>query len=136
MRVISSDCKSDTQWTKTFHKMIRHLFDKQEGESLWLKYQAAFSADYQSLMPPRYAISDIVSIETTLKTQKSQVGLLKPCTKKDHYRLHFYSLEHRFLDEYFPIIGNLNLRVIDQVQFPLEVKGSKVFIKSFTITVT
>ncbi len=135
MRIISSDCKSDTQWLKTFHKMIRRLFDKQESETLWLKYQAAFSADYQSLMPPRYAISDIVSIETTLKTKKSQVGLLKPCTKKDHYRLHFYSLEHRFLDEYFPIIGNLNLRVIDQVQFPLEVKGSMVFIKSFTITV-
>jgi len=135
MRIISTDYKADTQWLKVFHKMIRRLFDKQKSETLWLKYQTVFSADYQSLMPPRYAISDIISIETSLKTQKAQVGLLKPCTKKDHYRLHFYSLEHRFLDEYFPIIGNLNLRVIDQVQFPLEVEGNKVFIKSFSITV-
>jgi len=135
MNIIASNCKTDTQWLKTFHKMIRRLFDKPDSETLWLKYQAVFSTDYQSLMPPRYAISDIVSIETTLKTKKAQVGLIKPCTKRNHYRLHFYSLEHRFLDEYFPIIGNLNLRVIDQVQFPLEVEGSKVFIKSFSITV-
>jgi len=135
MKIISGECKADTQWIKAFHKMIRRLFDQQQSKTLWLKYQTVFTADYQSLMSPRYAIIDIISIETTLKTKKSQVELISPCTKKDHYRLHFYSLEHRFLDEYFPIIGNLNLRVIDQVQFPLEVDGNKVFIKSFSITV-
>ena len=115
--------------------MIRRLFDKQESSLLWLKYQSVFSADYQSLMPPRYAISDIVAIENTLKTKQAQVGLLNPGSKKNHYRLHFYNLEPRFLDEYFPILENLNLRIIDQVQFPLKVEGNRVFIKSFTITV-
>ena len=115
--------------------MIRRLFNQQQSSVLWLKYQGAFSTEYQSLMSPRYAISDIVAIEKTLKTTESQVGLLSPSNRKNHYRLHFYSLHQRFLDEYFPILGNLSLRVIDQVQFPLEVAGKQVFIKSFTITV-
>ncbi len=115
--------------------MIRRLVDKQECTSIWLKYQGVFSADYQSLMPPRYAISDIVSIENILKTKEPQVGLLNPGSKKKHYRLHVYNLEQRFLDEYFPILENLNLRIIDQVQFPLNVEQNRVFIKSFTITV-
>ncbi|NOQ77481.1 MAG: NAD-glutamate dehydrogenase [Methylococcaceae bacterium] len=129
-------CELDNIWKTSLKKMIRRLFEKQKSSSLWLKYQTVFSADYQSLMPPRYAISDIVAIENTLKTNKAQVELLNPERKKNHYRLHFYSLEQRYLDEYFPILGNLNLRVIDQVQFPLKVEGKRIFIKSFTITVT
>ena len=116
--------------------MIRRTLAKQESSAIWQKYQDVFSVDYQSLMPPRYAVSDIPAIENTLKTKKTQVGLLNPGRGKNHYRLHFYSLEQRFLDEYFPVLGNLNLRVIDQVQFPLIVEDQRVFIKSFTVTVT
>ena len=126
---------SDNTWLDTFQKMIRRTFSKQESLAIWQKYQAVFSADYQSLMPPRYAVSDILAIDETLKTKKLQVGLLNPGREKNHYRLHFYSLEQRFLDEYFPVLGNLNLRVIDQVQFPLIVEDEQVFIKSFTVTV-
>jgi len=129
-------CKSDSRWMNTFQKIIRRYFDKQESLLLWQKYQTVFSADYQSLMPPRYAISDICSIEKTLSTNQPQVGLLNPGREKNHYRLHFYSLQQRFLDEYFPILGNLNLRVIDQIQFPLKINGQRVFIKSFTVTAT
>jgi len=135
MKVIYNPCNGDDSWLKNLHKMIRRLFNKQESALLWLKYQAVFSTDYQSLMPPRYAISDMVAIEKTLKTKGAQVGLLNPGSKKNHYRLHFYSLEKRFLDEYFPILANLNLRVIDQVQFPLKVDEIQIFIKSFTVTV-
>ncbi len=116
--------------------MIRRTLAKQESSAIWQKYQGVFSADYQSLMPPRYAVSDILAIKNMLKTKKPQVGLLNPGRGKNHYRLHFYSLEQRFLDEYFPVLGNLNLRVIDQVQFPLTVEDKQVFIKSFTVTVT
>jgi glutamate dehydrogenase len=118
---------SDLTWLGTFQKMIRRTFAKQESLAIWQKYQAVFSAGYQSLMPPRYAVSDILAIDKTLKTKKLQVGLLNPGREKNHYRLHFYSMEQRFLDEYFPVLGNLNLRVIDQVQFPLTVEGEQVF---------
>jgi len=125
---------TDNHWLNTFQKMIWRVFSEQERIVIWEKYQHVFSADYQSLMPPRYAISDIYAIEKTLTLKQAQVSLLNPGRENSHYRLHFYSLEQRFLDEYFPVLGNLNLRVIDQVQFPLNVEGERVFIKSFTIS--
>lgn len=124
----------DNRWLSTFQKMIKRTYGKQGCIEIWKKYQSVFSADYQSLMPPRYAVSDIFAIEKTLRLKQTQVGLLNPGREKNHYRLHFYTLEQRYLDEYFPILGNLNLRVIDQVQFPLHINGDRVFIKSFTIT--
>ena len=50
-----------------------------------------------------------------------------------HYRLHFYSRQERYLDEYIPVLENMHLRVMDQVQFPVTVDGITLFIKSFTI---
>ncbi len=50
-----------------------------------------------------------------------------------HYRLHFYSQQERFLDEYIPVLENMHLRVMDQVQFPITVDGTTQFIRSFTI---
>ena len=51
----------------------------------------------------------------------------------EHYRLHFYSQQERFLDEYIPVLENMHLRVLDQVQFPITVDGVTQFIRSFTI---
>lgn len=127
-------CQIDKKWLNAFQKMIRRTFSEPDSPNIWQKYRSVFSPDYQSLMPPRYAVSDIFEIENTLKTNNSQVGLLNPGRGGNHYRLHFYNLEQRYLDEYFPVLGNLNLRVIDQVQFPLCVEGKQVFIKSFSIT--
>lgn len=122
------------QWQSTVHKILNRLYSKQESSYIWQKYQGVFSSNYQNLMPPRYAVNDIFAIEKTLTSKTTQLALLSPGRHKKHYRLHFYSLEPRFLDEYFPVLGNLNLRVIDQVHFPLTVEGAQVFIKSFTIT--
>ncbi len=132
--ISTSNSQKDKEWIKAFNIMIRRLFSDTENTELWQKYQHVFSTQYQSLMPPRYAISDMVAIEKTLELKKAQVGLLNPEKQQNHYRLHFYSLEQRFLDEYFPLLGNLNLRVLDHVQFPLSVKNHQVFIKSFTIS--
>lgn len=62
-----------------------------------------------------------------------RVSLLKPCQDVENYRLHFYSQKERFLDEYIPVLENMNLRVMDQVQFAVEVEDRTLFIKSFTI---
>ncbi|MGR9117388.1 MAG: NAD-glutamate dehydrogenase domain-containing protein, partial [Gammaproteobacteria bacterium] len=61
-------------------------------------------------------------------------NLLGPCHCFKLYRLHFFSLQERYLDEYIPVLENLNLRVMDQIQFPLELNGTTVFIKSFSIS--
>ena len=61
------------------------------------------------------------------------ISLLNPSKRVDHYRLHFYSRQPRYLDEYIPVLENMHLRVMDQVQFSITVDGVTLFIKSFTI---
>jgi glutamate dehydrogenase len=106
---------------------------KQAGHRLWQKYHAAFPADYPTLVSPRYALKDILHLEQILATNSQYISLLNPDKKTDHYRLHFYSLQPRYLDEYIPVLENMHLRIMDQVQFQVMVDGTTLFIKSFTI---
>jgi len=92
-----------------------------------------FSAEYQALVSPRYALKDILHLEQVLAFNKQRISLLNPGAQVDHYRLHFYSRQPRYLDEYIPVLENMHLRVMDQVQFSVTVDGITLFIKSFTI---
>jgi glutamate dehydrogenase len=104
-----------------------------DGHKLWQKYQHSFSAEYQMLITPRYALKDILHLEQVLTSENQRISLLKPSVKVEHYRLHFYSRQPRYLDEYIPVLENMHLRIMDQVQFPVVVDGITLFIKSFTI---
>ncbi|HEY8035564.1 MAG TPA: NAD-glutamate dehydrogenase domain-containing protein [Methylobacter sp.] len=123
--------------TKTWPNDLRHIAEralgKQAGHQLWKKYQSAFPAEYQALVSPRYALKDMLHLEQIPASNNQCISLLNPDKKIDHYRLHFYSREPRYLDEYIPVLENMHLRVMDQVQFAVTVDGVALFIKSFTI---
>lgn len=123
--------------TKTWPIDLRHIAEralgKQAGHQLWKKYQSAFPAEYQALVSPRYALKDMLHLEQIPASNNQCISLLNPDKKIDHYRLHFYSREPRYLDEYIPVLENMHLRVMDQVQFAVTVDGVALFIKSFTI---
>ena len=120
-------------WTASFRQIVERALGKETGKHLWLKYQSAFPIGYQALVPPRYAIKDILHLEQLDGSNNQGISLLKPFKKIDHYRLHFYSQHERFLDDYIPVLENMHLRVIDQVQFSFTVNGATQFIRSFTI---
>ena len=120
-------------WATSFQQIAERALGKETGKQLWQKYQSAFPSDYQALVSPRYALKDTLHLER-LTTQKNQdISLLKPYKGIVHYRLHFYSQQEHFLDEYIPVLENMHLRVMDQVQFPVTVEGVTQFIRSFTI---
>ncbi len=121
-------------WSTSLCRTLERAYGKYKACKLWQKYRTVFPPGYQALMPPRHAIKDIGLIESLLDDEPMTIGLLRPCGKIRHYRLHFCSRQERYLDEYIPILENFNLRVLDQVQFPLSVSGRPVFIKSFTIS--
>jgi glutamate dehydrogenase len=120
-------------WDLKFRMVLERAFGKQDAGRLWRKYRSAFNADYRSSMPPRYAVKDLLQLENVLRDKGLHIDLLSPCQNNRHYRLQFYSGRERFLDEYLPALANLNLRLIDQVQFAVCVDGVKLFIKSFEI---
>jgi glutamate dehydrogenase len=106
---------------------------KHAGHQLWKKYLSAFPAEYQTLVSPRYALKDMLYLEQLPVSNTQCISLLNPDIKNDHYRLHFYSRQPRYLDEYIPVLENMHLRIMDQVQFPVTVDGVTLFIKSFTV---
>ncbi|MCD2452516.1 NAD-glutamate dehydrogenase [Methylicorpusculum oleiharenae] len=120
-------------WQASFRQLVERTFGAREGAVLWQKYQTVFPLSYQMLMPPRFAVKDMMSIETCVKTGGQAVNLLSPCHARRDYRLHFYSRQEHYLDEYIPVLKHLGLRVKDQVQFVFHIEETPVFIKSFTI---
>lgn len=125
--------KVTRSWAVSFQQIVERALGKKTGAQLWEKYQSAFPAGYQTLVSPRYAIKDIMHLERLCRSNNLSISLLKPHQEIDHYRLHFYSQHKHFLDDYIPVLENLHLRVIDQVQFSFTVDGASQFIRSFTI---
>lgn len=134
MNISAAEHKLDTKpWLTAFRQLAERALGTEAGSRLWQKYATAFPAEYQALVSPRFAIKDSLHLEQVLAGNKQGIGLLNPCQSVKHYRLHFYSRHQRFLDEYIPVLKNMHLRVMDQVQFRVTVDGSILFIKSFTI---
>ncbi|MGR8998572.1 MAG: NAD-glutamate dehydrogenase domain-containing protein, partial [Gammaproteobacteria bacterium] len=125
--------KHNRSWAVSFQRLIERALGKETGKQLWQKYHSAFPLGYQALVSPRYAIKDILHLEQLNSSNNHGISLLKPYQEIEHYRLHFYSQNERFLDEYIPVLENMHLRVMDQVQFSFIINGTTQFIRSFTI---
>lgn len=124
-----------SSWAASFQQITERALGKETGQQLWKKYQSAFPIGYQIQVSPRYALKDILHLERLTTPKNQGISLLKPYKGMEHYRLHFYSQQEHFLDEYIPVLENMHLRVMDQVQFPITVDGATRFIRSFTIKI-
>ena len=120
-------------WILKFRLLLERSQGKASSVQFWARYKNAFSVDYQTLMPPRNAVLDLLKIEQALKTHKQQISLLNPSRQQQNYRLHFYSEQEYFLDKYIPVLENLNLHLVDQVQFSVNIDNRQIYIKSFVI---
>ncbi|MDO9241676.1 MAG: NAD-glutamate dehydrogenase, partial [Methylicorpusculum sp.] len=60
--------KAIRPWQASFRQLVERTFGAREGATLWQKYQTVFPLSYQMLMPPRFAVKDMMSIETCVKT--------------------------------------------------------------------
>ena len=120
-------------WSETLKALAQKALGTETGLSLWKKYNAALSPDYQSQITPFHALNDILQLERLSSSKQTSVSLLKPDESHPNYRLHFYSQQERYLDEFIPVLENMHLRVMDQVQFGFSIHAAYVTIKSFTI---
>ena len=127
--------KLTISWMVSFQQIAERVLGKETGKQLWQKYQSAFPIGYQTQVSPRSALKDILHLNRLSTTKHQDISLHKPYKETEHYRLHFYSQQERFLDEYIPVLENMHLRVIDQVQFPITVDDTTQFIRSFTIKI-
>ena len=98
-------------------------------------YEQGFPAEYRSLIPPRLAVRDALRLEAVARSGQVAADLRPPVAGLDeaHYRVQVYSARERGLDEIMPFLQNLNLRVVDQIQFKVEPGGQRFFIRSFFV---
>lgn len=120
-------------WTESLKALAIRGLGESNGLSLWHKYAELFSGDYRTLIPPRHALQDMLQLEQIALADRQCISLLKPTSLQPDYRLHFYCRQPRYLDEFIPVLENLNLRIMDQVQFTLLVNGVNLTIKSFSV---
>lgn len=120
-------------WLETLKKFTARALSPQQESSLITKYADLFSVEYQSLISPCHALKDILQLEQVLSVKQQQVGLLKSDPNQAYFRLHFYSLHTCYLDEFIHVLENVNLRVLDQVQFSCVIGDRLLTIKSFSV---
>ena len=121
-------------WDIRLQDLLDQAFGETDGFELWRRYVAGFSRNYRTLVHPRFALRDVRQIEKVLTSGDEIFDLWGPFTGHEkYYRLQFYSLRHSYLNELMPLLENLNLTVIEEVDFDLQLAENTVYIKSFGI---
>lgn len=94
-----------------------------------------FPPEYRSRIPPAAALRDAIRLETVVRTGADTADLWRPSPRfgDRHHRLRIYSPVEQDLDRVMPFLQNLNLRIIDQIQFRLVFQGQCCFIRSFAV---
>lgn len=121
-------------WDLRLQRQLELRVGGGESTRLWQRYQQAFSREYRHLLHPRFALRDLLALEQVIATGKEQFDLWGPFAGPEpFYRLQFYSNKTSYLNELMPFLENLNLCVIDEVDFSLKIDGKPLFIKSFAV---
>jgi len=121
-------------WSSKLHNLLERRLGDIVGGRLWEKYRRSFSVDYQALVHPRFAVRDIRNLESVLDNETEVIDLWGPFRgKEQYYRLQFYSLKETYLNDLMPFLENLNLCVIDEIDFTVRSETDTLYIKSFSI---
>lgn len=97
--------------------------------------QVECPASYRELVPPRQRARDMLKLGAVAGIGDLAFDLRKLPGQSD-FGLRIYSAETRALDELIPLLHNLGLPIVDQIQFPLVFAGEQRFIRSFFVRPT
>jgi len=121
-------------WEEKLRLLLQRGTKDREGTRLWQKYINAFPPEYKDMIHPRYAVRDVRAMEKVLETGADGFDLWGPFHERhEYFRLQFYSLKESNLNELMPFLENLNLTVVDEVDFLIEAPAKNVYVKSFAI---
>jgi len=121
-------------WKERLRLLLERSFGEKAGETLGKVYADRFSREYCALIHPRFALRDVVNLEKVRASGREMFDLWGPFSGEEpFYRLQFYSCRASYLNELMPLLENLQLQVIDEVDFTIGAGPSPVFIKSFAI---
>ncbi len=114
---------------------LRRLLDRAVR---WLRlgrlsfaYEPSLPGDYRALVSPRCAVRDALRLDSVARSGREAFDLRTPANASRHFLV--YSVKPRALDEILPLLQNLGLRVLDQIQFSILLENRRLFIRDFSV---
>jgi len=121
-------------WSEHLRHLLARTHGETEGRRLWREFGENFDATYRNRVKPRFAQRDVRHLDRVAKDRVECFDLWGPFTGVErYYRLQFYSSRRSYLNELMPILENLALSVIEEIDFDLPGPTGLLHIKSFAI---
>lgn len=121
-------------WSEHLRHLLARTHGETEGRRLWREFGENFDASYRNRVKPRFAQRDVRHLDRVAKDRVEFFDLWGPFTGVErYYRLQFYSYRRSYLNELMPILENLALSVIEEVDFDLPGPTGLLHIKSFAL---
>ncbi len=121
-------------WEMKLHLLLESRLGEELGNELFARYIDGFTDEYRTLTHPRFALRDIQGMEEVRRSEAEYFNLWGPFhNDEEYYRLQFYSRHETYLNALMPLLENLHLCVIDELDFMVREEQGVFYIKSFAI---
>jgi glutamate dehydrogenase len=106
-------------WFDHLKENIYKTFERENAQKLVNRYSQTFPEEYQALIDPDLALTDIRNIEEHNISEKMYIDLVQP-KKSDFSHLLLYSSEKIKLNQIMPLLSNHGLEIVEQSTFNLK----------------
>ena len=120
-------------WEKKLLHALQRRCGLERGQALGHAYAQRFPLDYQRMIHPRYAARDVEALEKLVENGRARFDLWGPRPGTRDFILQFYSLKQSFLNDLMPLLENLGLCVVEEVDFTVELESAPAYLKSFVL---
>jgi len=120
-------------WDTKLLRVLERQCGIARGQQLWRRIVPSLDATYRRMVHPRFAARDVSTIDRLLKDGRTRFDLWGPRPGSHDYVLQFYAGKQCYLNELMPLLENLGLCVVEEVDFNLSVGDESVYLKSFVL---
>lgn len=123
-------------WELQFRKVLDRFMKRRRLELQGLPEEIDFPESYRLATAPRDAVRDALDLAWVAANGRDslRLNLAARGAASGLWRLALFCRQSRNLDELLPLLRNIGLRVIDQTNFAVVLKGQTLFIRDFRVT--
>ncbi|MBN2644609.1 MAG: NAD-glutamate dehydrogenase [Desulfuromonadaceae bacterium] len=121
-------------WEQRLRRALIDQLGSHQGMALWQPYHQAFGAHYRGRVDVEACVQDILCLERLRQSQQEQIDLREPSEDQPTVcQLQFYANRPGYLNELMPLLVNLELTIINEEDFYINLSEGEYYIKSFSV---